>query len=234
MRSLFILSLPRSYSSQTFHHARIALGLQSPIWTSDGEILNNDRSVLYRDHGEHSKGGLKFTTAAADPARFAQVAAFLDQIARPEGFIYKDVVQPFVTASWLAGRTELAVLKILPDPTHVAASCIARDWLYPGNAADDEGGPLRRVIQGILRAEQAILAAPGEALAFEALIGGDAALRAALQRLYPEFEVPALGYVTPEFQRYREAVLQRRRDPAYAMIARLVAELQSTGVETRR
>jgi len=223
MRSLFVLSLPRSYSTDTFQHARRTLQLRQPIWTMDGEILNNDRSVLYL--GDRREAGLKYTTHAA-AEQFAQVTAFLDEIVRPEGFIYKDVVQPFVVAAWLAGQPELAVLKILPDPVHVVGAVLAQRWSFPVNAADAGGGPLRRLVEGILRAEQAILSAPGEAVAFDALIRDETALHAALQRLYPEIEVPSPNYVTPAFRAYREVVLGRRRGPLYRIIGKLVTAIR--------
>lgn len=223
MRSLFILSLPRAFSSETFRLCRDALGLQPPIWTSEGEVLNNDRSVLYR--GERFDEGLKFTRAETAPREFAKITAFLDQIVRPEGFIYKDVVQPFVASAWLAGRRDLAVLKILPDLAHVASAILARGWSYPTLASDGQGGRLRQLVQGLQRAEAAVLAAPGEAIRFADLVSDDSPLRAVLQRLYPEAAVPEIPYLTADFLANREAVRQRRADPAYAMIAKLVDSL---------
>jgi hypothetical protein len=46
MRSLFILSLPRSLSTDTFRGARDALGLKAPHWVTNGEILNHDLYAL--------------------------------------------------------------------------------------------------------------------------------------------------------------------------------------------
>jgi hypothetical protein len=224
MKSLFILSLPRSFSSDTFQLCRDALGLQEPVWTMEGEILNNDRSVLYR--GPRVDEGLKFTRTETAPDEFAKVTAFLDQIVRPQGFIYKDVVQPFVAADWLTRRPDLEVLKILPDPAHVASAMLARNWSYPMRASDGQGGRLRQIVQGLLRAEAAILAVPGETIRFADLVSDESPLRAVLQRLYPEVAVPEIPYLTPEFFANRAAVRQRRADPAYAMIAKLVDSLR--------
>ncbi len=223
MRSLFILSLPRSFSSDTFRLCRDALGLQEPIWTSEGEILNNDRSVLYQ--GARIEEGLKFTRAETAPRDFAKIAGFLDEIVQPEGFIYKDVVQPFAAAAWLAGRRDVAVLKILPDLVHAASAILARGWSYPMLASDGQGGRLRQIVHGLQQAEAAIVAVPGEAVRFTDLIGDASPLRAVLQRLYPEIEVPEIAYQTPEFLAHRELVQQRRADPAYAMIGKLVESL---------
>jgi hypothetical protein len=224
MRSLFILSLPRSFSSDTFQLCRDALGLQEPIWTSEGEILNNDRSVLYR--GARVEEGLKFTRAEVAPREFEKVTAFLDQIVQPQGFIYKDVVQPFAAAAWLAGRPDVAVLKIVPDLLHVASAILARGWSYPMLASDGQGGRLRQIVHGLQQAEAAIGEVPGETVRFTDLVGDESPLRAVLQRLYPEIEVPEIPYRTEEFLAHRDAVAQRRADPAYAMISKLVESLR--------
>ena len=45
MHSLFIVSLPRSLSSQTYELCTKAIGLKEPRWTTHGEILNADRVI---------------------------------------------------------------------------------------------------------------------------------------------------------------------------------------------
>src|ERR1043166_8730279 len=97
--SLFVISLPRSLSTLTYHAARRALSLEEPVWTSDGEVLNNDRYVMY-DGVPHDLGR-KFTRPDTEDAIAERMSAFLDQTVRPCGFAYKDVVQPFVAARWL-------------------------------------------------------------------------------------------------------------------------------------
>ena len=47
MKTLFIISLPRSLSSLVFEVARLSLDLIEPSWTSHGEIMNNDRYIHY-------------------------------------------------------------------------------------------------------------------------------------------------------------------------------------------
>ena len=84
LSSLFVVSLPRSLSSVVYHASRLALGLEEPVWTSDGEILNNDRFALYG--GPTHDAGVKYVPPGAAPGLFQQVLAFLDQVARREGF----------------------------------------------------------------------------------------------------------------------------------------------------
>ena len=49
--SLFVVSLPRSLSTVTYHAARRALGLAEPTWTTDGEILNLRRFAHLEQEG---------------------------------------------------------------------------------------------------------------------------------------------------------------------------------------
>ena len=99
MQSLFIVSLPRSMSSFIFQVAQHSLGFKQPIWTSDGEILNNDRFATYK--GEGYDESVKFTHPERDPDTFAKLTAFLNEATVAQNFIYKDVIQPFVLANWL-------------------------------------------------------------------------------------------------------------------------------------
>src|SRR5580704_16991905 len=103
--SLFIISLPRSLSSLVHHQSAAALGLRSPTWTSAGVILNGERLAV---------------SGAADGPRFTlpenqflceQLWEFLDAVAQPAGYCYKDVVQPFIVSHWLQ-KQELCVLRI--------------------------------------------------------------------------------------------------------------------------
>src|SRR5687768_3112477 len=109
MRSLFLVSLPRSLSSLLYQILRPSLGLAEPVWTSDGEILNLHRYVHLPTDVDVE--GLRFTDRPRDPESFDRLLAFLDQAAVREGFFYKDVVQPFVAARWLPA-SGLAILRI--------------------------------------------------------------------------------------------------------------------------
>ncbi len=135
MNSLFVLALPRSLSSLTYTAARLALGLRAPSWTTDGEILNLERFVHYA--GPWRDSCEKFTTCEARPDLFNQLMNFLDEIVRPCGYAYKDVVQPFVAASWCA-RTHLPILTIRRNVAEVAFSVLRRGWYYPMGAATSQ------------------------------------------------------------------------------------------------
>src|SRR5581483_3769607 len=94
--SLFVIALPRTMSSLVYHESRAALDLREPVWTSEGEVLNNDRFVMYG--GPTVDSGVKYVTRGKKTrAQFDKIVEFLDQIVAPRGFAYKDVVNPFVT-----------------------------------------------------------------------------------------------------------------------------------------
>ncbi|MEM9554032.1 MAG: hypothetical protein AAGC60_07220 [Acidobacteriota bacterium] len=231
MQSLVILSLPRSMSSLTFHIARRALGLREPEWTSDGEILNNDRHILFR--GDAHDGGLKYVHRRQSPWVCDQLAAFLDQVVQPTGFAYKDVVNPFVWADW-PHLDALAVLVIRRPVADVAYSVVRKDWRYPGHAIDravdrsaaDSDLPLR----GLLLAEARLdnLAARGAVqVDYDALIHDEEALGDALRRLYPEHDVVVPRYIDASFRRARVQALQRRSTPEYRELTRRLDALRA-------
>jgi hypothetical protein len=228
MRSLFVVALPRSLSSVAYHAARLALGLDEPVWTSDGEILNNDRFALYG--GPTHDAGTKYVHPVTEPALFHRAAAFLDQAACREGFAYKDVVQPFVAAAWLpaSGLRVLCIRRPLAD---VAFSMLQMKWLYPARAAalDEHNGdeePLSAetaVVRGLLAAEAALQALPAEVVEYDDLIADEEALLAALRRLYPGDRVRGFRFIDESFARRRSAVLARRSAEEYQRIERSIS-----------
>lgn len=220
LRSLFIVSLPRSLSSDVFQIARTALGLAEPSWTTAGEILNNDRYVHYG--GPRNDAGLKYTTCEKDPDKFARMLEFLDHTVRPVEYAYKDVVQPFVTAAWLARRPAQPVLKIAPNLAHVAYSMVYRwHWHYPKDACSGASN-VAEVVRGLIRAEAALAGVPGETVSFDDLMQDSASLSRALSRLYPDASILPLSYIDGPFIEERTKILGRRDDPKYKRLEELI------------
>lgn len=210
MRSLFVVSLPRSLSSHVYHHARRALRLAEPVWTSDGELLNLDRFALGPGDGR----GLKYCDRRYRPQAFEQVRAFLAQTVARRGFAYKDVVQPFVVSDWLPAA-RLAVLRIERPIADVALSMLAHGWIYPRLVADKHADPELQVLEGLVRARRALDAVAAVRVSFDALVEDEAALREALGRLYPRAELDRLHYLDDPFRRTRDTVLARRETVRY-------------------
>ncbi|MBV9924882.1 MAG: hypothetical protein JOZ96_07705 [Acidobacteria bacterium] len=220
-RSLFIVSLPRSLSTVVHDFCAAALGLRSPVWTTAGEILNGERLAYFPDvEGFEAR---KFTTPEQSFA-FRQLSELLDDVVRPRGRVYKDVVQPFVVSGWLA-RRRLPVLRIRRPLAEVARAMTAHGWLYPHHAAPGEGPTTRGLIRGLIRAERALDALSAEVLNFEELVESEEPLRAALRRLYPEAELKPAGYIDDHFRRRARAVAARREEPGWPALQREVAEL---------
>jgi hypothetical protein len=218
LRSLFLVSLPRSLSSLLYQRIRPALGLREPVWTSDGEILNLHRFAHLPPGCDLD--GLRFTPPEHE--RFDRLTAFLDQATVPEGFFYKDVVQPFVVARWLPA-SGLAALRIERPLADVALAMLDRGWLYPQAAVDQAADrdpdldPETALLAGLARAQEALAAIPGPVLRFDDLIADEEPLAAALRELYGD--VPAPRYLDEEFKAVRAAVLARRRTERWERLA---------------
>jgi len=112
VRSLFVVSLPRSLSSLLYVAAARSIGLAEPVWTSDGEILNRER--VPRRLQSHAPADERFTLLGSSPGVFAAMTAHLEENTERRGHAYKDVVQPFVVAGW--------------DPAQAASVYEVRPW----------------------------------------------------------------------------------------------------------
>lgn len=217
--SLFILSLPRSLSSLVHGACCHALALRSPAWTSDGEVMNVERSIFLSDRTLCAKYTLPKLSHLFGPA-----TDFLEEVIQPQGFCYKDVTQPFVTSAWLSARPDIRVLKIMPNIAHTALAMLRRNWLYPAIAAPPgQGDMAKRLIAGLTAATGAMTAVAGESVQFDDLLAGPEALEQALSRLYPEFDSPRCDF-GPAFGKGRAEVLARRQLPVWSMLERFVEE----------
>jgi len=223
LKSLFVVSLPRSLSSLVYRVAARALGLAEPIWTMDGEILNVDRLAHYR--GPRFDEGAKFTTRERDPVLFQKLTDFLGEVVVPRGYAYKDVVHPFVVAEW-AGLQRFGVLAIQRDVCDVAYAMLERRWFYPKEAARRGTDPELAVIEGLLRAEAALATAPGAVIRYDDLIADEQALRGVLRSLYPTAELAPIRYIDEHFALQRDLQLRRRRSARYHEIQRKIEEVR--------
>lgn len=221
LRSLFVVALPRSLSTLVHTQAALALGLATPRWTNAGEILNGDRAVI--SASELAAGHPKFTPPEEGYV-LEQLAAFLDDVVRPTGHAYKDVVQPFAVAAWLRER-QLCVLRIARPLADVAFSMHRAGWLYPQVAGPATGAELDRFLLGLRRADLALAAIPARVLEAEELLREPEALERALSALYPEIAVPPIALFDEGFRLRREQLARDRETPAYRLLADRLEEL---------
>jgi hypothetical protein len=217
--SLFIVSLPRSLSTEVHQHSCAALSLRSPRWTSAGEILNGDRLAV------SGAIGPRFTLPN-NRYLYEQLFDFLDDVVNPTGYCYKDVVQPFVVSGWLPAQN-LRVLRIDRPLADVAWSMQRARWDYPMLAAHDRQGKIDQMLDGLLAASRALAALFAETITFDQMIADDEVLRAALQRLYPDFEVPPIRLVDESFAGHRDSILERRNSAEWKNLERRLSELAS-------
>ncbi len=209
LRSLFVVSLPRSLSSLLYVAAAHSVGLAEPAWTSDGEILNRDR--VPRRLQSIAPADERYTLLGVAPDAFADMTGYLDRTALRQGFAYKDVVQPFVIGGW-DGLADFEVLKIRRDVAEVAYTMMKRQWFYPARAASLFDAHPWALVEGLVRAEAVLDALPGETVDYADAVLGHSALEAALRRLYPERPLARLDYVDRRFVWIRRRLESDRRN----------------------
>jgi hypothetical protein len=207
LRSLFVVSLPRSLSSVLYVAAVRATGLAEPLWTSDGEILNCDR--VPRRLRNLAPADERFTLLDA-PEVFAHVTSFLDRAASRQGFAYKDVVQPFVIGGW-EGLGDFNVLKVRRNVAEVAYRMLKRQWHFPAQAARVFDEHPWALVEGLVRAEAVLDALPGETVEYADAVIDHSSLELALSRLYPDAPLTSPGYIGRSFTRTRHRLETERR-----------------------
>jgi hypothetical protein len=226
MKSLFVVSLPRSLSTTLYYAASRALALREPNWTTGGEILNRERTRRVCRRGSRATNA-RFTVRDAEPDLFARVGERLGATVETEGYAYKDVVQPFVVAEWL-DPAEFRVLKIERDVAEVAYAMIKRRWHYPGGAASLHRAHPWSLIEGLLRAESVLAALPGETVRYAEAVASHEPLRDALSALYPERPLAPIAYIDRRFERTRAKLEHRRESELFCQLQRTVDEVRAT------
>ncbi len=208
MRSLFVVSLPRSLSTTLYHAAARALQLDEPAWTTAGEVLNRERMRIGRRRGRAPAA--RFTAREAQPLLFERLADALSCSVETHGFAYKDVVQPFVVAEWL-DPAAFCVLKVRRDIAEVAYAMLNRRWHYPSLAAVLHQASPGALIEGLLRAESVLAGLPGATVDYAAALSSHRPLTAALETLYPDVDLAPIGYIDRHFVQQRRRLEERRR-----------------------
>ena len=241
-------------SSIAFQLARAALPLSSPAWVSDGEVLNVER---YAHYGSlETERSTRFLLRERDAGRFTHLRNFLDDVTKPEGFIYKDVLQPFVLAEW-QGLARFNVLRIERDVADVAYAMLRQNWTFPRYAARDAKWtqPLSfwqtllcrvakrslpwqffwtnraledAVIEGLLRAERALASIPARVLDYEHLVHDENSLHQVFAALYPNVKISVPDYLDEKFLARRERILKRRATPRYRALQKRIEEIRAT------
>lgn len=219
MRSLLVLSLPRSLSTEVHRVCCESLGLQSPAWTTAGEILNLDRFVL---QGGQNNAFPKYILPRHG-TWFGGATQFLEHAYVAEGFCYKDVVQPFVVSAWSRQGPPRQVLKIKPNIAHVAFAMLQRNWLYPTTVGRQTGSVPAMMVEGLLLAEAALGDVPGDEVAFDDLVFGFSGLEAVLARYGSQGGATAV-VLPPDFKRRRDEILGRRSLDLYKRLQDLESE----------
>jgi len=224
--SLFIVSLPRSFSSYAYLLARSALLMREPRFTTFGEILNFGR---FEKSYAPSEGTLPsfFIRQDREPAAFHQGTAFLDRVVETCGFAYKDVVQPFVIAAWLHARKEFRILHIRRNLADVAIAMLELKWLYPAGAANCNTDVESAIAEGLVLADNVLATLPAVTVEYEEVVRDGTALSAALSELYPEFECPSIRFRNHQLGAEDARTIALRASPRYSVLKQNIHDLQA-------
>lgn len=239
MQSLFLASLPRSFSSRTYQLISKAVGLTKPTWTSDGEILNGERIALCDGRGVDTPflpapDDINFDKLDPQPSgfnhdldhRFERIVLLLDQLVNKNGWIYKDVVQPFVVCCYFEQfKPDLKPVFIKRSVADVAYACLKKEWYYPQRAApDNDGQRERRVVKGLVRAQN-ILTDLGKTLLYKRLVRKEAYLYDKLDEW--GYNPKRIAYIDDQFCKKRDRVRKRKETEGYKKIKQIVDEVKS-------
>jgi len=185
-------------------------GLREAQWASDGEILNLDRHIFLSHRNPNEVRSLKYLRIEQSPQLFHQGIQFLESCTCSSGYIYKDVVQPFILSSWpgLKDFTSVYLHRPLAD---IAYSVLKQGWDWPAHAITRNDAEKNDIIQGLITAEQVLRKIPAKRIEFEDLVN-DAST---LQRTLSEYQLTPIDYLTSDFLQKRDMVLQTRETSEY-------------------
>jgi hypothetical protein len=224
--SLFVVSLPRSFSSYSYLLARSALLMRQPSFTTFGEILNFNRFDKSNPPSSEGTPPSFFIRPDKEPAVFHQGTVFLDRIVRERGFAYKDVVQPFVITAWLHARKDFRILRIRRNLADVAIAMLELKWWYPVGAADCNTDVESALVEGLVLAENALATLPAVTVEYEDLVRDGTALSTALSKIYPEYECPSIRFRNDHLGPAHARTIARRASPRYPLLKRKINDLQ--------
>ena len=179
---------------------------------------------------EKEHAGDRFTTER-EVVRFERWSCFLADVVWPRGHAYKDVVQPFVAAHWLAGEHGRAVqvLRVSRPLADIAWSMLKAGWRYPATAAVDGTDDTDRLLSGLLRARVALAKPRAAVVDFDALVQNPQTLIGALAQLYPEIEAAEAPSEDANFREYSQIVLERRCTPLWRDLDARIRRLAPAG-----
>jgi hypothetical protein len=144
------------------------------------------------------------------------------------GFAYKDVIQPFVVAHWLARHT-WPVIRLRRNVADVAFSMLQRQWQYPARLFPNSACPELALVQGLLRAESALNSiTTAKELDFDRFIFDERLLGSTLSSLYGSPLAHEPKYIDDEFERRREQILKRRKTSRFQELSEKVERARET------
>ena len=153
-----------------------------------------------------------------------KVHQILNKYVKADGFVYKDVVQPFIVSAWLSTHPMPAVI-IHRNVVDVAYAMWQKQWTYPSNAVPSCDHPKKELLAGLHAAKEVLKTLKGAHIHYEQLVQDETVLPSALKELYNLDHIPSINYLTPSFRQYSKHIDQRKETPLYQELKDLYASL---------
>jgi hypothetical protein len=98
-------------------------------------------------------------------------------------------------------------------------------WVYPAAAANYHADIESAVVEGLVVADHVLATLPAITVEYDDLVRDGTALSAALSTLYPNSEVPAIGFRNDQLETSHARTMALRASPQYAVIERIIRDL---------
>jgi len=200
--------------------------LREAQWTTDGEILNLDRHILLSNMLGKEADSIKYLHRKAAPESFHRAMSFLDECTHSKGYLYKDVTQSFLLSAW-PRLSEFTTIYLHRSVVDVAYSVLGRNWDWPAHVINRKNPSRADVLHGLLLAEECLKAIPARIIDFDEVIHSPQLL----EKLLPEYPVTPVNFLTDDFCRQRDAILQKRRNRDYQELEEEIEILKSTHLQ---
>lgn len=229
-KSFIIFGVPKSGSSSLYSTLCGALPfLEKPVYTTVGEFMNFERNIhLKVENDIHMLRGGEKTDMLGHLVDngFRRRIQFIDHLVQREGFLYKDVVQPFLVASWFQEENYPLDAIFIDRPIEQV--------IYRHEVADQIQGreDIENLASTFIEAKNKLLELSIPKLDFDDFIFDEDVLKKIVSDIYSDTEVedqvkwPELNYIDDDFKEKRENRLKDRESERFSEVSDIISQVK--------